>query len=286
MTEFRAADIDVRLSHEGDDHADMANGDFQHVDLFHADEPGVQVPRAGEEDLFLQAATSAAFQKRLGVLEVLVRGDDLTGDFARVDGATIQRRDDPDRIGFHGVDMELFRHQRVVRGMERGDDGEHRRVDPVGTCREDGELAALLATIKQEGAGVLEVIAEHALGQDPFRRNGRTGIGHDESDFSRRNAEHLDFNHPVLEEPITEMEPRREGIGLITGFALKGDKLPGRQLARPEFLDHHPDFLFIDHDHTGQPRADDGQDDEVDKQGKGGEVGLIPGPEEPEEGID
>ena len=47
MAELGPAHVDMSLSHIGDHHADMANGNFQHADLLHADEPWIEVPRAG-----------------------------------------------------------------------------------------------------------------------------------------------------------------------------------------------------------------------------------------------
>ena len=90
-------------AHEGNDHADVADGDLHHRHLFHLDEPGVQVPCAGQQDLLLQSAPSAAVQKRLRVLEVVVAGDGRPGNFARLDGLAIQRGDDA-----HHVRLDAF----------------------------------------------------------------------------------------------------------------------------------------------------------------------------------
>ena len=87
VLELHAAHVLMRRPDERDDHADMADGNLHHRHLLHLDEPGVQVPRAGQQDLFLQSAPAAAFQKRLRVLEVVVAGDDRPGDFARSQSA-------------------------------------------------------------------------------------------------------------------------------------------------------------------------------------------------------
>ena len=83
----------------------MADRDLQHADLLHADEPRVEVPRARQQDLLLQAATAAAFHKRLRVLEVIMGRHELARDFTRIDGSAIERRDNPDSVRLHRVDM-------------------------------------------------------------------------------------------------------------------------------------------------------------------------------------
>jgi len=45
----------------------MADGDLQHGDLLDAGEPGVQIPRAGEQDLLLQSAPATAASSDLGL---------------------------------------------------------------------------------------------------------------------------------------------------------------------------------------------------------------------------
>ena len=75
VLELDAADVHVRLADERDDDADVADGDLHHRHLFHLREPRIQVPRAGQQDLLLQAAPAAAVEERLRVLEVVVAGE-------------------------------------------------------------------------------------------------------------------------------------------------------------------------------------------------------------------
>lgn len=44
-----------------------------------------QVPRTAQQDLLLQAASSAAVEERLGILEIVVGGHDWASNFARFD---------------------------------------------------------------------------------------------------------------------------------------------------------------------------------------------------------
>ena len=60
VLEVGAAHVLVRLAHEGDDDAHVADGDLRHGHLLHLHEPGVEVPRAGQQHLLLQAAPAAA----------------------------------------------------------------------------------------------------------------------------------------------------------------------------------------------------------------------------------
>ena len=85
MFEVQSAHVFVRLPDKRDNHANRADGDLDHRDLFQLHEPRIQVPGAGQQHLILQPAPSAAGQKRLGVLEVFVAGDDWSGDIARFD---------------------------------------------------------------------------------------------------------------------------------------------------------------------------------------------------------
>ncbi len=75
MLELHPADVLVGLAHEGDDDADVADGNLRHRHLLHPHEPGIQVPGAREEHLLLQPAAAAAVEEALGVLEAVVAGD-------------------------------------------------------------------------------------------------------------------------------------------------------------------------------------------------------------------
>jgi hypothetical protein len=134
------------------------------------------------------------------------------------------------------------------------DDVEQAGVDAVRTRGEDGKLAAFFATVEQERAGVLEVVAVHRAAEDPFRGDGLAGVGEHEPDLAGRNANHRRFQHPVLDEPVAEMEAGREGVRLVARLPVQCDDLPGRQLGTPELLDHDADFALIDEHGASQPR--------------------------------
>ena len=89
---------------------------------------------------------------------------ELARDFTRIDGTTIERGDDADRIRLvrnrPGAAMES---NSYMRGGRRRDDGEQRGVDAISTGGEDGQLTALLTTVEQERPCVLEVIARALL---------------------------------------------------------------------------------------------------------------------------
>jgi len=106
--ELHTADVDVRLSHIGDDDAPRSRWESGPWGPVHLDEPGVEVPRAGQQDLLLQAATAAAIQERLGVLEVFVAGDDRAGDLRRRDGLAIEGGNDADLVRLHALQFERF----------------------------------------------------------------------------------------------------------------------------------------------------------------------------------
>jgi hypothetical protein len=72
VLELHAAHVDVREPDKRNHDADGADGDVEHRDLLDLHEPGVEVPRAGEQHLLLQAAPAAVGDERLRVLKVVV----------------------------------------------------------------------------------------------------------------------------------------------------------------------------------------------------------------------
>jgi hypothetical protein len=74
---------------------------------------------------------------------------------------------------------------RVIR-----DDREQRLVDPISAGRENAQLPALLAAVRQELARVLEVVALDDFAQDALRGNGRAIRRHDQRDLALRHDRH------------------------------------------------------------------------------------------------
>lgn len=60
----------------------------------------------------------------LGVLEIVMAGDDRSGNFARLNGPPVQRGDDSDLVGINAMKLELFWKHSVHRRRGRSDDGE------------------------------------------------------------------------------------------------------------------------------------------------------------------
>src|SRR5262249_25289640 len=142
-----------------DDHANGADGYLHHRDLLDLGEPGVQVPRTGQQDLLLQSAPAAAVDKRLRVLEVVVALNHGPGNFSRFDRTAIQRCHDADHVGVHTREFQLrLAHAVVIRRVRR-DDREQRGVDAIRASGQDAQLAAFFAAVGQELPGVLEIVA-------------------------------------------------------------------------------------------------------------------------------
>ena len=85
------------------------------------------------------------------------------------------------------------------------------------------DLAAFFAAIDQEFARVLEVVAIDDFAQDAFGGHGRAVGGQDQGNFALRHDRDRRFENAILPAPKAEMQPRRENIGLVTGFAVKRD---------------------------------------------------------------
>ena len=67
-----ARDVDVLAADVADDHADVADRDLGQRHQLDLHEPRVQVPRAGQQHLLLQAAAAAGVDERLAALEAVV----------------------------------------------------------------------------------------------------------------------------------------------------------------------------------------------------------------------
>src|SRR6185369_7977388 len=158
------------------------------------DEPGIQVPGAGQEHLLLQAAPAAAFQERLRVLEVFVPGNDRPGNFAGLDRPAIQRRDNADHVRLDPLQEQVARIHAVLGGVFRIDDDEQRLVNPVSAGGEDARLASFLAAIDQEFARVLEVVAVDDFAEDAFRRYASAVGGDHQGNFALRDNRHRRFD--------------------------------------------------------------------------------------------
>ncbi len=269
-----ARHVDVLGADVADDDADVADRDLGHRRQVDLDEPRVQVPRAGQEDVLLQAAAAAGVDERLAVLEAVVAVDRRAGEVAGGDGAAVEHGDDADL-----VDRDLADEQVIGRGAElprvvAADDLEERRVDAIGARRDDAHLAAALAAAAQERAGVLEAVALDLAAEDLVGRHRRAVRGDDEGDFSRGDDDERDALHLVEPVPEAEVPARGEEVGLEAGFAVQGDDPAGRQRAT-EALD----------DETGFPFADDAKTRQDER--KRGDGDGRPGrqPQTPDEGV-
>ena len=255
--ELNAADVFMRHADERDHHADVPDGDVHHRHLFHLHEPRIQVPRAGEQDLFLQTAPAAAIQKRLGVLEVFVSGDHRSGDFTGLNRPAVQRGDDADHVRLHALQQELLGGHAVVCRAPRGDDREQRGVDAVRARREQAELPAFLAAVEQELPRILEFVAIHELAQDVLGRHGRAIRREHQRDLALRHDRDGHLEDAILPRPVTKVQARREGVRLVTGFAVEGDEPSGREAFAGESFDNDPHLAFTDQDQTGEERQND-----------------------------
>ena len=91
-----ARDVQVLVADVADHHADVADGDLGHRHLLDLHEPGVQVPRAGQQHLLLQAAAAAGVDERLAALEAVVPGDDGPARSPAGIGLAVEHGDDAD----------------------------------------------------------------------------------------------------------------------------------------------------------------------------------------------
>ena len=108
MFEFDPGNVHMGLTHVGNDHTHVADGNFSHGHLFHPDEPGVQVPGTGKEYLFLQAPWPFMAMKSLMFWKLswfsVLRADLTTGY-----GFPIHGCDDAHLVRGDLINMELGR---------------------------------------------------------------------------------------------------------------------------------------------------------------------------------
>ena len=255
MGERVARQIEVLAADVAHDDADVADRDLDERDRFDLDEPGVQVPRAGQQHVFLQSAAAAGVDECLTALEAVVARHDRPCKVARRYRAAVQHRQNAHPIGRHLVDAEVGR-RHVVQTRRIGlDDLEERGVDAVRAGREKRQLTAALAVIAQERLGVLEVVALDLTGKHALRRDRLAVGGDDERDFTRLDDDDRHLRHLVAPPPETKVPAGRQQARLIAGLALEGDD-PSRAERRPEALDHETGLILLDH-----PRAQQHHDE-------------------------
>ena len=238
MLELQAAHVYVRLPHKRDHHAHVADRDLHHRHLFHLHKPGVQIPAcrtAGSAP-----ATRAGRRRR-----------ETPGRF----GSSHARRSAGPAIS----PASIGRPSRVVTiptmsgcdAMQAADPASPSRarsavaevitvnsasVDPVGAGRQDPELPAFLAAVRQELARVLEIVAVDDAAQDALGGNGRAVGGHDQGDFALGDDRDRHFHNPVLPRPIAEVHARGERVRLVTGLAVERDQAAGGSVRGPKRL--------------------------------------------------
>jgi hypothetical protein len=202
-------------------------------------EPRIEVPRARQQDVLLQAAAAAGVDERLAVLEAVVAVDRRAGEVAGGDGTAVQHGDDADLIDRDLADVQIIGRGAEAARVVAAHDLEERRVDAIGARREDAHLAAALAAAAQELAGVLEAVARDLAAEDLVRRHGRAVRGDDERDFSRGHDHERHALHLVQPVPEAEVPARREQLGLQAGLAVErttrpvGSGRPKRLITRP-----------------------------------------------------
>src|SRR6185437_9890065 len=143
-----AGEVLALFAHVGDDDTNVGDGDFGHGLDFDGGEARIDEVAAGEDDLFLQAFVAAGGDEAFGILEEVVAGDLMPGNFARGQRLAVLGGNDADHV------VGDFEHV-ACRHLEE------RSVDAVGAGRDDGDLRAALAAAGKEGARVLEGAALH-----------------------------------------------------------------------------------------------------------------------------
>src|SRR5207245_1392355 len=107
------------------------------------------------------------------VLEIVVPGDDRSGNFTRVNGVTVERGDDADLVRLDARQEELVGRHAMLGRVRRSNHREQRAVEAIGAGGENAELASLLTAVEQELARVLKVVALDDFPQDAFGGNRR-----------------------------------------------------------------------------------------------------------------
>ena len=83
---------------------------------------------------------AAATEKRLGVLKILVTGDDRSRDFARVNRPSVERGNDAHLIRLHALDLEQLRIHALHFRVLAGDDREQRGIDAIRAGGENADV--------------------------------------------------------------------------------------------------------------------------------------------------
>ena len=257
--EVGAGDVEVLLADVRHHHADVADRDLGERDQLDRREPRVEVPRARQQHLLLQAPAAAGLDEGLGPLEALVPGDRRAGQVTGRDRPTVEDGDDADRVGRDLEDVQVVGGQAVGGGVPGGDHGEDRGVDAVGAGGEDRELPTALTAAIEERGGVLELIAGHRLAEHALGRDRRAVGGDHARDLAGR---HRDQRHPldlVLPAPQREVPAGRQQLGLVAGLAVGRDQAAGRQIAAVA-LDDQAGLLLADEAEAERDRDEGGRD--------------------------
>ncbi|MBK7076173.1 MAG: hypothetical protein IPH44_28150 [Myxococcales bacterium] len=115
--EVGAGDVEVLVADVRDDHADVADRDLGELVQLDPHEPRVDVPRARQQHLLLQAAAAAGVDERLRALEAVVAGHRRAGQIARRDRAAVEDGDDADRVGRDLQHLQVARAEAVLGGV-------------------------------------------------------------------------------------------------------------------------------------------------------------------------
>ena len=151
------------------------------------------------------------------------------GDLAGLDRTAIQCGDDADHVRLDALERELAGRHAVFLRIGRRDHREQRGVDAIGAGGEDAELAAFLAAVEQELARILEVVAIDDPAQDAFRGMDAPSAAMTSAISPCGTIVTGALRIAVLPAEIAEMQPGRERVGLVTGFAVERDQPSGRQ---------------------------------------------------------
>ena len=171
---------------------------------------GLMKYRPGEDDLLLQALVAAVGDKGLGVLVHVVAGDLVAGDLAGCQRLAVLGGDDADH---------------VVRNLQDfvGGDGEERRVDAIGSRRNDGDLRPALAAFGQKRPRILERVAFHGLGQHAPAGEGMTVARLHNADVAAVDRRERGLVDGVLPHPKAKMDSRSECVSLQSCLAVQCD---------------------------------------------------------------
>ncbi len=243
MPELFAGHILAFVAHEGDDHTDMRDRHFKHVDHFDRGEARVDEITAREQDLLLQSLGAVIVNEGLGILEQVVSIDRQSGDLALRQGSAFARRDNTDL---------------VVRDVDHGRQlhAEQQRIYPVCAGTHQRHLRTTLTAIGQKGAGVLERVAGNPAGNDPAGRQRLAVTRFHAAHLARRNSQEFHQVNPVLQRPQAEMQARCQRVGLVAGLAIQGNDAAVRQFAvfaEGKLLGHDADAVVGNHDDATQP---------------------------------